>query len=117
MELERLSGVLFSLGVIAMALAFAAHIANTVLLANGRRALPSLAPRRPQPAFAGVVTGSFVDRVSQQSGGFGDGGQASRIAPAAFGLTILAVALVGGSMALRAYLVGKACPHEAAADL
>jgi len=105
--MERLSGFLFSLGVIAMALAFAAHVANTVLLANGRRVLPALAPRRQQPAFAGVVTGSFVERVGDAGGGPGLDRPASRIAPAAFVLTLVALALIGGSMALRAYLVGR----------
>ena len=105
--MERLSGLLFSLGVIAMALAFAAHVANTVLLANGRRVLPALAPRAQQPAFAGVVTGSFVERVGDAGGGPGLDRPASRIAPAAFVLTLIALALIGGSMALRAYLVGR----------
>ena len=105
--MERLSGFLFSLGVIAMALAFAAHVANTVLLANGRRVLPAMAPRRQQPAFAGVVTGSFVERVGDAGGGPGLDRPASRIAPAAFVLTLVALALIGGSMALRAYLVGR----------
>ena len=108
--MERLSGLLFSIGVIAMPLAFAAHVANTVLLANGRRVLASIAPRQPQPAFAGAVTGSFVERIEERSsmasGGLA-GDQASRIAPAALALTLIALALIGSSMALRAYLVGR----------
>ncbi|TME83129.1 MAG: c-type cytochrome biogenesis protein CcsB [Chloroflexi bacterium] len=108
--MEPLSGLLFSIGVIAMALAFAAHVANTVLLANGRRVLASIAPRQPQPAFAGAVTGSFVERIEERSsmasGGLA-GDQTSRIAPAALALTLIALALIGSSMALRAYLVGR----------
>ncbi|HEY3072698.1 MAG TPA: cytochrome c biogenesis protein CcsA, partial [Candidatus Limnocylindrales bacterium] len=108
--MERLSGLLFSIGVIAMALAFAAHVANTVLLANGRRVLAAIAPRQPQPAFAGAVTGSFVERIEERSS-MGSGGlagdQTSRIAPAALALTLIALALIGSSMALRAYLVGR----------
>lgn len=38
--------------------AFAAHVARTTLLAGGRRL--AAAARIRQPAFAGVVTGSFV---------------------------------------------------------
>jgi cytochrome c-type biogenesis protein CcsB len=78
-----------------------------VLLANGRRVLPALVPRRQQPAFAGVVTGSFVERVGDAGGGPGLDRPASRIAPAAFVLTLVALGLIGGSMALRAYLVGR----------
>ena len=53
--------VLFPVGVVLVALAFAAHVGHAVMLANGRRvALPALGAAR-QPAYAGVVTGSFVD--------------------------------------------------------
>ena len=52
--------LLFVLGVIAVALAFAAHVGHAVLLANGRRTLPRLV-NAAQPAYAGVVTGSFVE--------------------------------------------------------
>ena len=61
-----LSSNLFSLGVILVALGFAAHVGHAVMLANGRRLLPSLADGpadRAQPAYAGVVTGSFVERA------------------------------------------------------
>jgi cytochrome c-type biogenesis protein CcsB len=106
---EPLSGLLFSIGVIAMALAFAACVANTVLLANGRRILASIAPRQPQPAFAGAVTGSFVERFEERAATSGGAAvdQTSRIAPAAYALTLLALALIGSSMALRAYIVGR----------
>jgi hypothetical protein len=54
--------ILFPIGVVAIAIAFAAHIGHAVLLANGRRSL-SLAFNRTsaQPAWAGAVTGSFAD--------------------------------------------------------
>jgi len=58
--MAALSSTLFSIGVILLALGFAAHVGHAVMLANGRR-LPSLAAARvaaPQPAYAGVVTGS-----------------------------------------------------------
>ncbi len=38
-----LSSNLFSLGVILVALGFAAHVGHAVMLANGRRLMPSLA--------------------------------------------------------------------------
>jgi cytochrome c-type biogenesis protein CcsB len=56
--MEQLSFALFSVGTILVGLGFAGHVGHAVMLANGRRAL-SLAPAR-QPAYAGVVTGSFV---------------------------------------------------------
>ena len=64
MTLAALSSDLFSLGVIFVALGFAAHVGHAVMLANGRRLLPSLVPAR-QPAYAGVVTGSFVTEQSR----------------------------------------------------
>ncbi|MFL5649942.1 MAG: hypothetical protein ACJ777_01545, partial [Chloroflexota bacterium] len=61
MNLASLSSTLFSIGVIFVALGFAAHVGHAVMLANGRRLLPSLATQGArQPAYAGVVTGSFV---------------------------------------------------------
>ena len=58
--MAELSSALFSIGVIFVALGFAAHVGHAVMLANGRRAaLPALGAAR-QPAYAGVVTGSFV---------------------------------------------------------
>ena len=59
MTLAAISSGLFSVGVIFVALGFAAHVGHAVMLANDRRLLPSLVPAR-QPAYAGVVTGSFV---------------------------------------------------------
>ena len=55
-----LSYGLFTAGTILVALGFAAHVGHAVMLANGRRAIAVLAAA-PQPAYAGVVTGSFVD--------------------------------------------------------
>ena len=58
--MAQASSLLFVLGSIVAALAFAAHVGHAVLLANGRR-LAVLAPAGPVPAFAsGGVTGSFV---------------------------------------------------------
>ncbi|MDH4141994.1 MAG: cytochrome c biogenesis protein CcsA [Chloroflexota bacterium] len=63
MTLAELSSVLFSVGAIVVALAFAAHVGHAVMLANGRRALSAIGVTNgmtKQPAYAGVVTGSFV---------------------------------------------------------
>jgi len=46
MTMPALSSNLFSLGVILVALGFAAHVAHAVMLANGRRFLPCQACRR-----------------------------------------------------------------------
>ncbi len=53
----------FVVGVIAVALAFAAHVGHAVLLANGRRSLPQLVPTA-RPAYAGVVTGAFAEHLA-----------------------------------------------------
>jgi len=101
-----LSSDLFSLGVILVALGFAAHVGHAVMLANGRR-LVSLAPAR-QPAFAGVVTGSFVDeQVRSASTGLDTYASPSPLSRAAIGLTFLAWISLGASMLLRAIVVGR----------
>ncbi len=101
-----LSSDLFSLGVILVALGFAAHVGHAVMLANGRRVL-SLSPAR-QPAFAGVVTGSFVDeQVRSASVGLDDYASQSPLSRAAIGLTLAAWIALGASLALRAAVVGR----------
>ena len=101
-----LSSDLFSLGVILVALGFAAHVGHAVMLANGRR-LVSLAPAR-QPAFAGVVTGSFVDeQVRSASTGLDTYASPSPLSRAAIGLTFIAWIALGASMLLRAIVVGR----------
>ena len=101
-----LSSDLFSLGVILVALGFAAHVGHAVMLANGRR-LVSLAPAR-QPAFAGVVTGSFVDeQVRSASTGLDTYASPSPLSRAAIGLTFVAWISLGASMLLRAIVVGR----------
>ncbi|MEP6638250.1 MAG: cytochrome c biogenesis protein CcsA [Chloroflexota bacterium] len=101
-----LSSDLFSLGVILVALGFAAHVGHAVMLANGRRIL-SLSPVR-QPAFAGVVTGSFVDeQVRSASSGLDAYAAPSPLSRAAIGLTLAAWAALGTAMLLRAIVVGR----------
>ena len=63
--MAELSSILFPIGVVLVALAFAAHVGHAVMLANGRRdALPAMAPAS-QPAYAGLVTGSFVTSTTR----------------------------------------------------
>src|ERR1700752_2361993 len=64
-SLEPLSFALFSVGTILVGLSFAAHVGHAVMLANGRRVL-ALAPAQ-QPAYAGVVTGSFVTNQTREA--------------------------------------------------
>jgi cytochrome c-type biogenesis protein CcsB len=97
--------LLFVLGVIAVALAFAAHVGHAVLVANGRRTLPRLVGAA-QPAYAGVVTGSFVEASAN-----GPAGSlvepASPVSRSAAVLGLLAVVLLGLSLAARAVAVGR----------
>jgi cytochrome c-type biogenesis protein CcsB len=105
--MATLSSTLFSIGVIMVALGFAAHVGHAVMLANGRRLLPSLSTAR-QPAYAGVVTGSFVaERTRAASNGLDDFAAPSPLSRAAFGLTLVAWLTLGASMLLRAIIVGR----------
>jgi len=102
-----LSSSLFSFGVIFVALGFAAHVGHAVMLANGRRSLPLLAPA-PQPAYAGVVTGSFVTAGQRAAAnGLDAAGSPSPLSRAAIGLSLVGWIALGASMLLRAYVVGR----------
>jgi cytochrome c-type biogenesis protein CcsB len=102
--------ILFYVGVILVALSFMAHVAHAVLLANRRIALPSLV-LAPAPAYAGVATGSFVDRraAAAASGATGAGSFDGSTAAAPFtrAFTLAAIATLGLSMLMRAYVVGR----------
>ncbi len=105
--MEALSSGLFSLGVIFIALGFAAHVGHAVMLANGRRTLPVLATAQ-QPAYAGVVTGSFVAaRVQAAAGGPSTAASPSPLSGAALGLSLVGWLALGASLALRAVIVGR----------
>jgi len=107
MTMAELSSVLFSVGVILVALAFAAHVGHAVMLANGRRALRVFSAA-PQPAYAGVVTGSFVTAQAHASaGGASVSASPSPLSRAATGLTLAAIAALGGSLLLRGIVVGR----------
>ena len=109
MSLASLSSTLFSLGVILVALGFAAHVGHAVMLANGRRLLPSLSTQTArQPAYAGVVTGSFVtEQTLSASSGPTTFGAPSPLSRAAIGLAFVGWLALGASMLLRAYVVGR----------
>jgi cytochrome c-type biogenesis protein CcsB len=95
--------ILYYTGGILVALAFIAYIAHAVLLANARIRLPSLL-MQTVPAYAGVATGSFVDRRRESARGADPG---SAAAPFANTFTILAIVVLGLSMAMRAVVVGR----------
>ena len=110
--MAELSSALFSVGVILVAVGFAAHVGHAVMLANGRRALPVVnvaAGVARQPAYAGVVTGSFVTaqaRTRRQSGPT-LAASASPLSRVASGLIWAAVIALGASVLLRGIVVGR----------
>ncbi len=107
MTLAELSAALFPIGVIFVALGFAAHVGHAVMLANGRRALPVLSATR-QPAYAGVVTGSFVTQTTRAATSAPSlAASPSPLSRAATVLTALAVAFLGVSLLLRGIVVGR----------
>ena len=105
--MEQLSFALFSVGTILLGSSFAAHVGHTVMLANGRRAFSlALAPR--QPAYAGVVTGSFVDtRVRAAAGAPRLAASASPLSRLALALAVAGVGALAVSLAIRGVLVGR----------
>src|ERR1700741_1186156 len=106
--MAELSSILFPIGVVLVALAFAAHVGHAVMLANGRRvAMPALGTAQ-QPAYAGVVTGSFVTSTTRTATGGPTLAASPRPPPpAASRLTIAAAATLGASMLLRGIVVGR----------
>jgi cytochrome c-type biogenesis protein CcsB len=96
--------IFYTAGTILLALGFAALVAHAVLLANGRRSIAILAPRR-EPAYAGAVTGSFVEGRGR-SERLGDR-PTSAAAPFAWGLTLAGWLAIGLSMLMRAVIVGR----------
>jgi cytochrome c-type biogenesis protein CcsB len=110
--MAEISQLLFTVGTIALAVAFAAHVGHAVLLANGRRTVPALATSGAQrPAWAGAVTGSFAERAS--SDGFGGragvalSAGASPLGRAAWTGTLVVFGLLVASLAIRGVLVGR----------
>ena len=107
--MAELSSILFPIGVVLVALAFAAHVGHAVMLANGRRvALPALGTAQ-RAAYAGVVTGSFVTNGSRGSAGASAvvAASPSPLSRAATWLTLAAAAVLGTSLLLRGIVVGR----------
>src|SRR5918996_2587404 len=106
--MAEVSSILFPIGVVLVALAFAAHVGHAVMLANGRRvALPALGTAQ-RPAYAGVVTGSFVTNSSRGAAGASTVAAApSPLSRVATWLTIAAAAVLGTSLLLRGIVVGR----------
>jgi len=90
-------------GTILLAIAFAAHVAHAVLLASGRRVV-ALAPVAA-PAFAGVVSGSFVERELELP----DGSERDRSAVGgiAWALAVAAAGALGAALIVRGIVVGR----------
>ncbi len=107
--MEQLSQVLFAAGTVLLAVGFAAHVGHAVLLANGRRALPSIGVAvAPQPAWAGVATGSFVNaRAEARAAGPQPFASPSPLSRGALWVTVAAFVALAGAMLLRAVQVGR----------
>ncbi len=105
--MAQVSSILFVLGVIAVAIGFAAHVGHAVLLANGRRVI-ALAPVA-RPAFAtGGVTGSFVtSRTASSSAPLGLAASPTPLSNGAIWFTLGAFVLLVASLVLRAVVVGR----------
>ena len=107
MPLDVLSSTLFSIGVLLIAIGFAAHVGHAVMLANGRRTLPVLVAAN-QPAYAGVVTGSFVSsRVQAANSGPATAASPTPLSRAATAITLAAWLVLGVSLLARAVVVGR----------
>jgi len=105
--MAALSSNLYSLGVILVALGFAAHVGHAVMLANGRRLAVALNPAR-RHAYAGVVTGSFVsERSRADATGPETAGSPSPLSRAAVGFSTAAFAVLAASLVLRGIVVGR----------
>ena len=107
MPLDVLSSTLFSIGVLLIAIGFAAHVGHAVMLANGRRTLPVLVAAN-QPAYAGVVTGSFVSgRARAANSGPATAASPTPLSRAATAITFAAWLVLGVSLLARAVVVGR----------
>ena len=105
--LPQLSSALFSVGTLLIAIGFAAFVGHAVMLANGRRTIPALMPSS-QPAYAGVVTGSFVTSQERAaSAGPTTFASPSPLSKAAVGITFVAWLALGASLVTRAIVVGR----------
>ncbi|HET7180888.1 MAG TPA: cytochrome c biogenesis protein CcsA [Candidatus Limnocylindrales bacterium] len=111
--MEAVSQALFTIGTMVLVFAFAASVGHAVMLANGRRlaaagAAVKSAARGPQPAWAGVASGSFVEsQTALAAAGPTDFAAPSPLSGASRWLTLGAFAILATSMTLRAIVVGR----------
>ena len=105
--MAQASSILFVLGAIAVAIGFAAHVAHAALLANGRRIVAFSAS--PMPAFATEgVSGSFVTARAAAAGAELDlSASPTPLSRAASLITLVAFALLVGSLVSRSIVVGR----------
>jgi cytochrome c-type biogenesis protein CcsB len=108
-QIAQISQILFPIGTILVALGFAAFVGHAVMLANGRRTIPVLVPGQArQPAWAGVVTGSFAQGRAAAAIAAPDlSGSPTPLGGAATWLTTAGFLVLVASLALRAVVVGR----------
>jgi len=106
--MAEISQLLFTIATIVLAVSFAAHVGHAVMLANGRRMIPSLATSAA-PAWAGAVTGSFATRTLAADGRAGTtlSAAASPLARVAAVGTVAVFAALVASLVLRGVIVGR----------
>ncbi len=105
--MATISQDLFPIAGILVALGFAAHVGHAVMLANGRRSLSMVIPSR-QPAWAGVVGGSFAaTRTAEAANGPDLAASPTPLGRAAIVLTALGFAVLFASLLLRGIVVGR----------
>jgi cytochrome c-type biogenesis protein CcsB len=107
--MAEISQLLFPIAGIFAALGFAAHVGHAVMLANGRRALSALVPNAArEPAWAGVVTGSFAaSRQSAAASGPDLAGSTTGLDRGGVWLTVIGAGLLSLSLLLRGIVVGR----------
>src|SRR4051812_24056964 len=116
--MEGIAQALFTVGTLVLVFAFAATIGHAVMLANGRRiraagtamagAAKAAMPSVPQPAWAGVASGSFVDsQAAIAAAGPTDYAAPSPLSSGARWLTLTAFVLLAASMTIRGIVVGR----------
>jgi cytochrome c-type biogenesis protein CcsB len=105
--------ILFPVGAVAIAIAFAAHVGHAVLLANGRRSLALALGRSSvgQPAWAGAVTGSFAAAhaasIDADPAATPLGVSPTPLGRAAVWTGAIGFAALLGYLLIRGYLVGR----------
>jgi len=112
--MESLAQLLFTIGTVVLAIAFAAHIGHAVLLANGRRLVGAVGrvgavtASAMQPAWAGVASGSFIEsRSAAEAAGPAPFATPRPLSRPALWLAIGAFVTLAASMLLRAAIVGR----------